>query len=151
MSIDINNEALDQLQLIIDKESLNNRLHLQQADLNTDYDCITGQFDIVLATVSLQFLKPENITNLLLKLQSVSAKNAFHHIIIPIQNNIFTLPKSFKYLPESRSLYDIYQNNGWSIAEYKEQPGQLAKKDDSGKPIQGIFAQLIAQKCFNSA
>ena len=51
-------------------------------------------------------------------------------------------------IEEINELYHFYQDSGWSILEYKEKPGQLHKLDETGKPKQGVFGQLLAQKHF---
>jgi tellurite methyltransferase len=76
----------------------------------------------------------------------MTASRGLHFLVFPIEAEPYSLSSSFTYLPKSKELYHFYQDSGWSILEYKESVGQLHKLDDSGKPIQGLFGFLLAQK-----
>lgn len=103
-------------------------------------------YDLVISTVTLQFLNPERIPDLLVEIQNTTKMNGYHLLVFPVQSKLYSLPDSFIYLPKKDELYHAYQDSGWSILEYKESVGHLHKQDDLGRPIQGLFGFLLAQK-----
>ena len=103
-------------------------------------------FDFIYSTMALQFLKQSSIKPLLTKMQSLTPIGGMHFLVFPIKAELYSYPENFTYLAKTNELYHFYQDSGWSILEYKEKPGQLHKLDEHGKPKQGIFGQLLAQK-----
>lgn len=142
--IDINKQALQSIQEISEKENLNTIEYVHH-DLNTPL-ILTEDYDAVISLVTLQFLETQCISALLQELQRSTLANGLHVIVTPIKADPYQLPDSFKYLPEPKELYHFYQNTGWSILEYRESVGQLHRLDETGKPIQGMFALLVASK-----
>jgi tellurite methyltransferase len=143
--IDINETAIQKINEIAQKESILNiktRLH----DLHQPLSLQNDSYNVVLSLVSLQFLEENRVHSLLTELQLTTATGGLHFFVFPIKADPYTSPPSFTYLPKSKELYHFYQDSGWSILEYKESVGQLHKLDDSGKPIQGLFGFLLAQK-----
>lgn len=143
--IDHNLKALDSIQEIVKKEQLS-QVDTHLHDLNQAIELASGEYDLVLSTVTLQFLNPERISGLLLELQEMTKVNGYHFLVFPIQSELYPLPDFFTYLPQKEELYQFYQNKGWSILEYKESVGHLHKCDESGRQIAGVFALLLAQK-----
>ena len=143
--VDSNQSSIQQIEEIVEKENMSN-ITLITHDLHQALSPQKKAFDVVISLVTLQFLEPQRIPALLTELQSVTLDKGLHLIVLPIKSELYSLPASFTYLPESKTLYDFYQNKGWSILEYRESIGQLHKVDDSGKPIQGLFALLLAEK-----
>lgn len=143
--IDVNESALETIRDIAQKE---NMTQVQTAchDLNQVVNLPTEHYHFVLSTVSLQFLKPGRIPSLLKELQQATRKQGLHFLVFPVRSDLYSLPDSFTFLPEKEELYHLYQDSGWSILEYRESTGLLHKKDKSGRPIQGLFGQLLAQK-----
>lgn len=143
--IDINKDAIDSLGEIVKKEQLDNvKAHVH--DLHQPLMFDNGMFDFILSTVSLQFLNEERMPSLLSELQQVTKPNGLHLLVFPLSAQPFDFPASFTYLPKAKALYHFYQDSGWAILEYNESVGQLDRIDKSGKPIQGKFALLLAQK-----
>lgn len=142
--IDINNSALRSIKDISEKENLNN-VQLVHHDLNKPLTLTEG-YDAVISLVTLQFLKTQHILSLLQELQMATLDKGLHLIVTPIKADLYKFPDSFSYLPGSKELYKLYQNAGWSILEYKESVAQLHRLDEAGKPIQGMFALLVASK-----
>ena len=143
--IDFNKEAIDSIHAVTKKEKLTN-VNAIVHDLHDVVDFDDEQFDLVISTVSLQFLKAERISSLLTELQQLTVAKGMHFIVYPISELPFELPESFTYVPESKALYHFYQDSGWAVLEYNEAVGQLHRLDESGKPIQGKFGLLLAQK-----
>ncbi|KTC65982.1 tellurite resistance protein TehB (plasmid) [Legionella adelaidensis] len=145
LGIDHNQSALATIEEIARKEALagvDTLLH----DLNEPLNLEPASYDLVLSTVSLQFLNPERIPELLATLQKLTKKNGYHFLVFPIQSEPYSLPEFFQFLPQKEALYHFYQDSGWSILEYKESVGHLHKKDELGRAISGVFGLLIAQK-----
>lgn len=144
-AVDVNEQALRQIAYIAQEEKLVDLLTTIH-DLNQPINLAEQRFDLVVSTVSLQFLNPKRVPFLLEELQQSTRAQGIHFLVYPIQSENFTLPPMFSYLPESNELYHFYQNKGWSIIEYKESVGRLHRLDEFGRPIQGLFALLLAQK-----
>ena len=147
--IDINEPALKNISEIAIKENLT-QVQTITHDLNQPLNLQKEQYDFVISTVSLQFLKEERISSLLNELQEATKPDGYHFLVYPIKSDLYTLPDSFTFLPEKEELYHWYQNIGWSIIEYKESAGLLHKLDEFGRPLQGLFGHLFAQKLVTS-
>ena len=103
-------------------------------------------YDLVISTVTLQFLNAQRTPALLTELQQFTKKNGYHFLVFPIQSELYSLPDFFTFLPQKEELYHMYQDSGWSILEYRESVGHLHKQDELGRPISGLFGLLLAQK-----
>jgi len=143
--IDSNGSAIDKISEIAQKESLK-QIQTVIHDLNKPLKLKKAHYNFVFSTVSLQFLKAECIPSLLEELQQATMKQGYHFLVFPVKSELYSLPASFTFLPEKEALYHLYQDNGWSILEYKESAGLLHKRDESGRPLQGLFGHLLAQK-----
>ncbi len=143
--IDINESAMQKISEIAQKESLT-QIQTVIQDLNLPLNLKKEHYNFVFSTVSLQFLKTECIPSLLNELQLATMKQGYHFLVFPIKSELYSLPASFTFLPEKEALYHLYQNSGWSILEYKESAGLLHKQDAFGRPLQGLFGCLLAQK-----
>lgn len=145
IGIDHNQSALETIEEIVHKEALpgvDTLLH----DLNQPLSLGSEFYDLVLSTVTLQFLNPQRIPELLAELQGVTKKDGYHFLVFPLQSELYSLPEFFTFLPQKEELYHVYQDSGWSILEYKESVGHLHKQDEQGRPISGLFGFLLAQK-----
>jgi len=145
IAIDKNEDAIKNIQHIAAQEQLLN-IETYVHDLNQPILFNDKSFDFIYSTVALQFLNPSSIKPLLTKLQSLTSPGGFHFLVFPIKAEPYIYPERFTYLAETNELYHFYQDCGWSILEYKEKPGQLHKLDEHGKPKQGVFGHLLAQK-----
>lgn len=138
-------EKLTRIQAIADQEGLD-QVELIEHDLHQRLPFPARRFDAVVATVVLQFLRPERIDSLLTELSEVTAPGGFHFFVFPVASETFPLPANFTFLPQRDELFHWYQSRGWALIDYRVSPGQLTRKDASGRPIQGLFAVLLAQK-----
>ncbi|HDP0036540.1 TPA: SAM-dependent methyltransferase TehB [Legionella pneumophila] len=145
LGIDHNQSALGTIGEIVQKEVLP-RVDTLLHDLNQPLNLESEFYDLVLSTVTLQFLNPQRIPELLAELQGVTKKGGYHFLVFPIQSELYSLPEFFTFLPQKEELYHVYQDSGWSILEYKESVGHLHKQDELGRPISGLFGLLLAQK-----
>ncbi|PWY56511.1 SAM-dependent methyltransferase TehB [Legionella qingyii] len=145
IGIDHNKPALETIEEIVQKEALSGVDTLLH-DLNQPLNLGSELYDLVLSTVTLQFLNPQRIPGLLTELQGVTKNDGYHFLVFPIQSELYSLPEFFTFLPQKEELYHVYQDSGWSILEYKESVGHLHKQDELGRPISGLFGLLLAQK-----
>ncbi len=145
IGVDKNEDAIENIRHIAGQEQLSN-IEAIVHDLNQPLIIKDKSFDFIYSTVAIQFLNRSSIEPLLTKMQSLITTGGMHFLVFPIKAEPYNHPESFTYLAESNELYHFYQDSGWSILEYKEKPGQLHKLDETGKPKQGIFGQLLAQK-----
>ncbi|HHF7367372.1 TPA: SAM-dependent methyltransferase TehB [Legionella bozemanae] len=143
--IDHNQAALNTIQEIAQKEQLS-KAYTQLCDLNQPITLESERYDLVLSTVTLQFLNPQRIPDLLMELQGMTKKGGYHFLVVPIQSELYSLPDFFTYVPQKEELYHFYQDSGWSLLEYKESVGHLHKQDELGRQISGLFGLLLAQK-----
>ena len=143
--IDHNPSALESIEDIVQKETLSG-VHTLLHDLNQPLNLEPECYDLVLSTVTLQFLNTQRIPELLTELQKATKKKGYHLLVFPIHSELYSLPEFFTFLPQKEELYHIYQDSGWSILEYKESVGHLHKQDALGRPISGLFGLLLAQK-----
>lgn len=143
--VDINESAMEHISEIAQKERLT-QIQTFIKDLNQPLNLKKDLYNFVFSTVSIQFLKAESMPSLLNELQNATIKNGYHFLVFPIKSELYSLPDSFTFLPEKEELYHWYQDSGWSIIEYKESAGLLHKLDEFGRPIQGLFGHLLAQK-----
>lgn len=142
-AIDINEGALNRASQIAQIEEINFKTQTQ--DLNQPIN-LENTYDLIISTVTLQFLNPESITNLLNDLNNVTNPQGYHLMVFPVQDERFNLPESFRFLPSPHEIEKFYQDLGYAIIEYKESVGQLHRLDANNRPIQGLFAYLLAQK-----
>ncbi len=143
--IDINAKALESINKITTQEKMAN-VNTIACDLNMALPLQDKTYDFIISTVCLQFLNAKRIPSLLKELQEHTASKGLHFLVFPIQSENFSLPDSFTFLPEKNEIYQFYQDCGWAILEYNEQIGNLHRLDESGRPIQGQFGLILAQK-----
>lgn len=143
--MDINETAIQQMTEIAQKEGLKTVQTIVH-NFNLPLNLTHQAYDFVYSTVTLQFLNAKRIPALLTELQQMTAPQGFHFLVFPIQAEPYSYPASFTFLAQKNELYHFYQDCGWSILEYKETVGNLHKLDEHGKPIQGLFGFLFAQK-----
>ncbi len=145
--IDIDGSKLDDIKPIIKQEKLD-QLTLIQADISLENSIVLGPYDFVVSTMSLPFLPSECIERLLQALQASTSIGGKHFFVFPIADNRYIYPDTFTFVPDEKTLYEYYQNSGWSILEYKINHNLLGNVDDTGKPIKGRFGLLLAQRTY---
>jgi len=143
--LDINNAAIEKIQGISLQEQMDN-IKTICTDLNMPIKLVDDAYDLIISTVSLQFLHPSRVASLLIQLRAATKVGGIHLLVFPIEKTPFQLPEKFTFLPQEKELYEDYQNAGWALFEYKETVGQLHKLDEFGSPIQGMFGFLLAQR-----
>jgi len=148
--IDINEKALSSINKIAKQEKMDN-VQTFFCNLNMPLALKNKTYDFIISTVCLQFLEAKRIPSLLNELQEHTAHKGLHFLVFPVKAEQFSLPDTFTFLPDKNEIYRFYQDRGWAILEYNEQVGNLHRLDESGRPIQGQFGLILAQKQLETA
>ena len=56
----------------------------------------------------------------------------------------YPCPMPFSFTFKENELRDYYQ--GWELAEYREEPGNMHAADEAGNPIRLKFVTMLARK-----
>lgn len=145
IGVDKNESGINNIRHIAEQEQLT-KIETIVHDLNQPLKIHDKKFNLIYSTVTLQFLNPERIKPLLRELQKLTPIGGMHFLVFPVEKEPYTYPAGFTYLAKEKELYEFYQDCGWSVLEYNEKPGQLHRLDETGKPKQGVFALLLAQR-----
>ncbi|RAL55862.1 hypothetical protein BLD25_03430 [Candidatus Gracilibacteria bacterium GN02-872] len=139
-SWDKNLEGLENTKDLADKFGLN--LEIKQKDLN--YDLVEDNFDIIIATVSLQFLEKQSATNLLKSAINHTNIGGYNLIIVPIEADDIKCIIPFPNMRTYQEYLDLYKN--WEIVYSDNMIGQFHRVDENGHRIRARFATIIAKK-----
>lgn len=102
VGIDINAQALEKIDTIAKNESFNH-VKLFEHDLNSGLPPkLTSTFDLVVSTVSLQFLDSDRAYPLLAQLQNITAPNGYHIIVFPTQCRALCIAQEFHLFTQSK-------------------------------------------------
>lgn len=134
-AVDINPNALNSLQAIVDEENLTNvtpyLYDLHQADLGRDYGFIA-------CTVTLMFLDPEAVPAVIADMQERTVSGGYNLIVCAMDTAQTPCPVGFPFTFDEGELKDAYE--GWELVKYNEDIGTM----HSGAKLQ--FATLLAKK-----
>lgn len=139
---DKNQESIQKLDMICKNESIQN-IATQIVDLNTLE--FSGQYDFILSTVVMMFLKAASIPHLIKQMQNSTKAGGYNLIVAAMDTEDY--PCNFDFFPftfKPNELSSYYEN--WSIKKYNEDTGFLHKTDQDGNRIQLRFATILAQK-----
>ncbi|MDO4637771.1 MAG: SAM-dependent methyltransferase TehB [Lautropia sp.] len=142
---DHDSARLANLQQIADAEGLSD-IYLSEADLNVPATLpFDGPYDFILSTVVLMFLQPEAIGPLIRQMQAQTSVGGCHLIVSAMDSDDYPcrLPFPFRFQPGELRQY--YQEVGWEILTYNENPGKLHRTDENGQRIEMRFATLLAR------
>lgn len=138
---DNNPQQLHQLNQIISQEQLTG-ITTQQCDL--DQIRFNGHYQAVISTVTMMFLQPTTIPQLIADMQAATAKHGFNLIVSAMSTEDMPCPLAFPFTFSSGELSHYYRR--WHIIHYNEHIGELHKRDAQGERIKMRFATLLAQK-----
>ena len=96
MGVDIKQPALEKINAIAQQENMGN-VTTATHDLHQPMVLADQSYDLVVSTVSLQFLQPGRIPSLLQELQQATTAGGKHVLVFPVHAEQFDLPASFKY------------------------------------------------------
>lgn len=143
-ALDSNEESIEFLNYIIEKEGLTN-IETGVYDINdAAIDDQTGEYDFILSTVVLMFLERERIPAIIEDMQKKTKIGGYNLIVCAMNTRDYPCPLPFSFTFAEGELAQYYA--GWELVKYNEDLGQLHKTDENGNRIQLKFATLLAKK-----
>ncbi|MBE7383926.1 MAG: SAM-dependent methyltransferase TehB [Leptolyngbya sp. SIO1E4] len=145
-ALDKNTHSIHHLQAVIQQENAEDTFQahvydIETADLTLAWN---SRYDLIISTVVFQFLRADSLPQVIENMQAQTKPHGYHFIIAPVSSPELPCPIDFPSTFASQALRDYYAH--WQICKYDEQPGTFHRKDSSGKPIEAMFATLLAQK-----
>ncbi|MEO1352893.1 MAG: SAM-dependent methyltransferase TehB [Cyanobacteria bacterium J06635_15] len=141
-ALDKNANAIKNLQEVIQKENAENTFQAHVYDIEAA--AINNNYDLIISTVVFQFLRRNTLDFVIENMQAQTNSDGYHFIIVPVSSSELPCPIDFPSIFAPQELHGHYAH--WKICEYKEQLGTFHRKDSNGKPIETMFATLLAQK-----
>ena len=135
-AIDVNQESISELNTIIDTEKIGEKITAKVGSI--EHSLTDGSFDLVLSTVTFQFLRQTDTTGVIKNMKSVTKPEGLNLIVAPIFTEETLCPIDFGELKND------YQD--WKVLKYDESMGSFHSKDGPGGQYQVKFATIIAQK-----
>ena len=134
-AVDINANALEQLQSIVQQEGVNavtTRLYdISDARLDADYDFIA-------CTVTLMFIHPSRVDAVLADMQEHTRAGGYNLIVCAMDSPDYPCPMNFPFTFQPGELSAAYE--GWELVKYNEDVGTM----HNGARLR--FATLLARK-----
>lgn len=138
---DKNPASIRQLESIREAEQMN-QLRTAEVDLNNlRFD---GEYDFILSTVVMMFLQPETIPGLIDNMQRCTRPGGWNLIVAAMDTADYPCEVDFPFAFKEGELKQRYQ--GWTLARYNEDVGELHRTDANGNRIKLRFATLLARK-----
>lgn len=143
-ALDSNEESIEFLNYIIEKEGLTN-IETGVYDINdAAIDDQTGEYDFILSTVVLMFLERERIPAIIEDMQKKTKIGGYNLIVCAMNTRDYPCPLPFSFTFAEGELAQYYA--GWELVKYNEDLGQLHKTDENGNRIRLKFATMLAKK-----
>ena len=134
-AVDVNPNALGQLQSIIGQEGIDTitpRLYdINDASVGADYD-------FIICTVTLMFIDPSKVDAVLADMQQRTRPGGYNLIVCAIDSPDYPCPMNFPFTFAPGQLSAAY--HGWERVKYNEDVGTM----HNGARLQ--FATLLARK-----
>ncbi|PZM86566.1 hypothetical protein DLH72_00660 [Candidatus Gracilibacteria bacterium] len=121
-----------------------NFLDIKTSMKNLNKELVEENFDVIIATVSLQFLEKESAIKLLNSAVKHTNIGGYNLIIVPIESENFSCPINFPNLMTYKDYLDMYKN--WEIIYSDDMIGKFHKTNEKGIRIMSRFATIIAKK-----
>lgn len=139
-ALDHNSQSIARLSEIARSE----QRHLTSAVYDINLAQLTHDYDLIISTVVLMFLRRERIPSIIQNMQAHTKPNGYNLIVCAMDTPDYPckMPFSFTFKPGELSAY----YDGWRILKYNENPGELHKTDAHGNRIALRFTTLLAQK-----
>lgn len=141
-AFDVNPQAIQILDTIIEQEGIQS-IRTFIKDLNQD-PSIDGQYDVLLCTVVMMFLKAATIPQLIEQMQAATKAGGLNIIVCAMDTEAYPAKSDFSFSFKAGELRDYYQ--GWELLKYNEDVGELHRRNPDGSFIKQQFATLIAKK-----
>ncbi len=140
-ALDHNQESIDFLNHMIEKEGAQN-IKTELYDINQAN--VEGEFDLIVSTVVMMFLKRERIPAIIENMQKNTKVGGYNLIVCAMSTDDYPCPMPFSFTFKEGELKEYYQ--GWELVKYNEDLGHLHKTDEHGNRIQLRFATMLARK-----
>ncbi len=140
-ALDHNQESIDFLNYMIEKEGAQN-IKTELYDINQAN--VEGEFDLIVSTVVMMFLKRERIPAIIENMQKNTKAGGYNLIVCAMSTDDYPCPMPFSFTFKEGELKEYYQ--GWELVKYNEDLGHLHKTDEHGNRIQLRFATMLARK-----
>lgn len=141
-AVDINPQHIQAIELVKKDANLDN---IKTAIYDINSHQIKEEYDLIISTVVLMFLKRENIADIIKNMQQQTRANGVNLIVCPVETDDVPYDEvPFKCFLQPGELEQYYHD--WEVIKYNENAGHLHKKDQHGNPIKLNFATLIAKK-----
>ena len=141
-AMDINPQHIQAIEDVKAAAGISN-IRTQVYDINQH--ALQDDYDIIISTVVLMFLKRENIAAIIADMQAHTRPDGYNLIVCPVET---------ENMPYDELPFDCFLKPGelsgyyadWDILKYNENPGHLHRTDAAGNRIRLNFATLIARK-----
>lgn len=140
-ALDHNQESIDFLNYMIEKEGAQN-IKTELYDINQAN--VEGEFDLIVSTVVMMFLKRERIPAIIENMQKNTKAGGYNLIVCAMSTDDYPCPMPFSFTFKEGELKEYYQ--GWELVKYNEDLGHLHKTDEHGNRIQVRFVTMLARK-----
>lgn len=134
-AVDINPQAIQTLQTIASQEGLEN-IQAQVYDLNEAQ--LQEDYDFIACTVTLMFLNPDRIAQILSDMQAHTAPGGYNLIVCAMDTEDYPCPMNFPFTLKENELKAAYA--GWELLKYNEDVGTM----HNGARLR--FATLLTKK-----
>jgi tellurite resistance protein tehB len=141
-SWDQNVEGLTETQFLANRANLN----LQTEEKNLNFDRVTENFDVIIATVSLQFLEEKSAHELWQSVVDHTNIGGYNLLIVPILSDDVGCEIPFPNLVPYENYLNFYENENWEILHADNMVGHFHRRDANGNRIKSRFATIIAKK-----
>ncbi|GIC78621.1 hypothetical protein FMO003_01200 [Moritella sp. F3] len=138
-AIDINPNAIDSLQSIIDQEKITN-IKTQVLDINSASlgNGDTPNYGLISCTVTLMFISPANVDAVIADMHKSTQPGGYNLIVCAMSTEDNPCPVPFPFTLKTGQLRDAYA--GWELIKYNEDVGTM----HNGAKLQ--FATMLARK-----
>lgn len=140
-AVDCNQESIHFLNHMVEKEGLNG---IQTGIYDINHATIEGEFDLIISTVVMMFLKRERIPTIIANMQKNTKVGGYNLIVGAMSTDEYPCPMPFSFTFSEGELRNYYE--GWELIKYNEDLGHLHKTDENGNRIQLKFATILARK-----
>lgn len=105
---------------------------------------IKSDYDLIVATVVLQFLPSDSIPGVIENMQQRTRSGGINLIVAPISSPAAPCPIDWPFTLKQGELREYYES--WTLLRYNENKGAFHRMDESGNPYECQFATLVARK-----
>lgn len=141
-AMDINPQHIQAIEDVKATTGISN-IRTQVYDINQH--ALQDDYDIIISTVVLMFLKRENIAAIIADMQAHTRPDGYNLIVCPVETESMPYDElPFDCFLKPGELSGYYAD--WEILKYNENPGHLHRTDAAGNRIRLNFATLIARK-----